>query len=97
MDNIRFGGLKCKVPDGDLPQLPKRLISRSEIAMFDHFMHDTMPIWILISGLFPVFLIGMVVRAFLHLRRLRRLVENLPMPSAPLHVRTREEDWVPSP
>lgn len=57
-----------------------------------------MAIWMLISGLFPIFLFGMLIKAFLHLRRIRELVRNLPESSkVPVHAWVPAEDWVPSP
>ena len=64
--------------------------------MLDRIMQNSMAIWMLVSGLFPIFLLGMVIKAYLHLRRLRVLVKSIPQtPIVPAWIPT--EDWVPSP
>jgi hypothetical protein len=67
--------------------------------MFDQIMENSMAIWMLLSALFPIFLIVMIARAVLHLRRLRAMVDNMPEPPIATHswVEIESEDWVPSP
>ena len=65
--------------------------------MLDRIMENSMAIWMLVSGLFPVFLFGMLIKAFLHHRRVRRMLESIPeSPRVPL-AWSPADDWVPSP
>ncbi len=74
--------------------------------MFDRIMENSMPIWLIVSAVFPIFLIGMIVKAILHLRRMRALSETiareriLVIPEREVwsdKVWAETNDWVPSP
>jgi hypothetical protein len=84
-DNI--GLAKPKYPD--FPIL--------ENLMFDRLMENSMALWMLISGLFPVFLFGMIIKAYLHYRRTRLLLDKMPKVPVVTHAWVKSEDWVPSP
>lgn len=67
-----------------------------------------MPMWMLVSALFPVFLFGTIIKAVLHFRRMRALERPgrtgdpgglFPAPTARPNFRqdrVESEDWVPS-
>ena len=68
--------------------------------MFDRIMENSMALWMLASAVFPIFLFGSLIKAFLHFRNLRRLPEYIPGTSL---ARPRSqtdsmhsEDWVAS-
>ncbi|GEM_PF-3589161 len=65
--------------------------------LFDRIMQNSMAIWMLVSGLFPIFLFGMLIKAVLHLRRIRQLVKRFPEVPAVPSSWVPAEDWVPSP
>ena len=76
--------------------------------MFDRIMENSMPMWMLVSALFPVFLFGTIIKAVLHFRKMRALE----MPMRPVHPgeifavpiarpithreRAESDDWIPS-
>jgi hypothetical protein len=72
--------------------------------MFNTLMRNTMPVWMLLSALYPIFVGAFVFKALTQMRRLRALRREA---AAPRHkaegVRLRSEawteakDWVPSP
>ncbi len=69
--------------------------------MFDRIMENSMPLWMLVSALFPIFFFGTLIKAVLHYRRMRALrrsgdrMELFPAPMAH-QKRVESEDWVPS-
>jgi hypothetical protein len=63
--------------------------------MFDRIMENSMAIWILVSATYPIFLFGMIFKAFRHYRRLRALPGRAPMLPVP-EPRTQSGDWVPT-
>ena len=63
--------------------------------MFDRMMQHSLPMWLLVSALFPIFFFGTLIKAFLHFRRLRALpgyVPHIPVLREPAEA----EDWIPS-
>lgn len=69
--------------------------------MFDRIMENSMALWMLVSALFPIFVFGTLIKAFLHYRRMRALermvIPDEILPAQPLrHERVDSEDWVPS-
>ncbi|MDB5106585.1 MAG: hypothetical protein JWP91_4274 [Fibrobacteres bacterium] len=65
-------------------------------AMFDRIMENSMAIWMLVSAVFPIFFFGTIIKAVLHFRRRRGLLEYLPRIPVP-QARFEQDDWVPSP
>lgn len=64
--------------------------------MLDFIMRLSMPLWILVSALFPVYLASMVIKAVIHARRMRRpFLKAAPRRPTPPWMDT--QDWVPSP
>ena len=69
--------------------------------MFDRIMENSMAMWMLVSALFPIFLVGTIIKAVLHFRRMRALKrprdpgELFPAPIS-RHDRVESEDWIPS-
>jgi hypothetical protein len=64
--------------------------------MFDRIMENSMALWMLASALFPIFFFGTLIKAILHYRRTRKLLEYIPRPPVP-RTRFQTDDWVPSP
>ncbi|MDB5047458.1 MAG: hypothetical protein JWO30_529 [Fibrobacteres bacterium] len=64
--------------------------------MFDRIMENSMALWMLVSALFPVFCLGTLIKAVLHFRRTRELLEYVPGPPVS-QPRFKPDDWVPSP
>ncbi len=64
-------------------------------SMFDRIMEHTMAMWMLVSAVFPIFFFGTIIKAFLHFRRTRAVLEYAPRIPVPAE-RLETEDWIPS-
>lgn len=64
--------------------------------MFNTIMRNTMPVWMLLSALYPIFVGLFIYRALAQMRRLRALRREA---AAPLRsdAWTEAKDWVPTP
>lgn len=63
--------------------------------MFDRIMENSLPIWMLVSLAFPIFLVGTLIKAVRHFRKPRWEAESIPAPAV-VRRRIETEDWVPS-
>jgi hypothetical protein len=63
--------------------------------MFDRIMENSMAIWLLVSAAYPVFLIGMLVKAVRHYRRLRSPSAHAPLPRE-RRPQEQPDDWIPA-
>ena len=64
--------------------------------MFDRIMESSMAIWLLVSATYPIFLFGMLFKAFRRYQLLR--AQPAYVPSALVEAsRAPRQDWVASP
>ncbi len=66
-------------------------------TFIDRMMENSMGMWMLVSGIFPIFLIGTLIKAYLHRKRIQMLIGQIPEVKIESPARAPENDWVPSP
>jgi hypothetical protein len=68
-------------------------------SMFDAFMRSSLPLWLTLSALYPIFVGLFIAKALVRMRRLRALrnqVAGVQLRSLHAWTEAQAKDWVPT-